>query len=171
MTINNTTIDIMYTLSVVSADMLGAFGVIALFVALGLAKGKDMLLILLFSLYPALLITSYFPFYDVLAIGGGDISGVLERLVVFLLSTVMVVMIMRGYINTGYQGSSFWRAVEVFVLSIMSVGFFISVLYHVVHIEKLYNFSFVFDILFTPSGVFFVWLILPLLSISMFVRA
>ncbi len=171
MTINNTTIDIMHTLSDVSADVLGVFGVVVLFVALGLAKGKDVLLVLLFSLYPALLITSYFPFYDALVIGGGDISVAFEKLVVFVFSAVVVIVIMRGYINSGYQGSSFWRTVEVFVLSVMSVGLFISALYHVVHIEELYNFSFVFDTLFAPAGAFFVWLILPLLSIPMFIRA
>ncbi len=171
MIINNTTINIAHTLSDVSADVFGVFGVVALFVAIGLAKGKDMLLVLLFSLYPSLLIVRYFPFYDEITIGNNNTTSVtIEKLMFFLLSVIVVAIIMRAYINTGYQGNSFWRFVEVFVLSVMCVGLFISGLYHVVHVERLYNFSFVFDILFVSPGVFFIWLISPLLSIPMFVR-
>lgn len=160
----------LHIISSISADIFGYLGCFILLVALGLSKGKDSLIVFLLALYPAGLITEYFPFYDLFARNSQLIKD-FSSLFIFLSSLVAVIFFIKGYIDTNYQHHTFWRVVEVIVLAIVSVGLFFALLYHLVGVTSLYDFSFVFDALFSSKIAFFIWLIAPLLSIPLFVRA
>jgi len=158
-------------ISGVSADIFGVLACIILLVALGLSKGKDSLIIFLLALYPAGLITEYFPFYSSFAIGNGELTKVLGPLFIFLGSLMAVIFIIKNYIDTNYQHRSFWRVVEVIVLSVTCTGLFIALLHHTVGVTEYYTYSIVFGTLFSTNLAFFIWLCVPLLTIPLFVRA
>ena len=155
----------------VSADVFGVVGFIILLTALGLSKGKDNLIVMMLSIYPAALITEHFPYYDSMSLGSGTLANVLGPLLIFIIVTVTSFFIFKNYIDTNYQHHSFWRFVEVIILAIANIGLFITVLYHIVGIESFYNFSFVFDSLFTSNLAMLFWLVLPIISIPLFIRA
>ena len=168
---NSATDSVVTLISGISGDVFGVVGLIILLIALGLSKGKDNLLVLMISLYPSALLTEYFPFYDSVLLGNGHLSKVLTPLAVYLISAFAISFFLHNYIDTNYQHSAFWRFVEIFVLSLSIVGISIAVFYHIVGIEPLYNFSFVFDALFASNFAMFLWLLLPIVSIPLFIRA
>lgn len=155
----------------ISGDVFGVLGLIVLLVAFGLSKGKDNLIVMMISIYPAALITEYFPFYSQISIGSGPLGNVLPSLFVFSVVAVATFFIFRNYIDTNYQHHGFWRAVEIISLSLANVGLTIAILYHIVGIEAYYNFSVVFDGLFVSNLAMFFWLLLPIVSIPLFIRA
>ena len=168
---NETTSSVVSSLSKISVDIFGVLGVVILLVALGLANGKKTLIVILLSLYPAALVTEFFPFYggvpfitEVVPIGT-------EPLVLFILSEGVTIFIIKNYIETTFQIRSFWRFVEITALSIATVGLGIALLYHIVDIDTFYNSSIILDSLFSSPTALWLWLVAPLASISLFVRA
>jgi hypothetical protein len=154
----------------ISADAFGLLGVVALFVALALAKGKDTVVALLFAIYPATLLTSTFPWYAKISLGIGG-EGAYERLIVFIIGTIAFFFILRGYIESYEQYGYLWRVVEAVALSVALVGLTMATLYHVVQVWHIYEFSVIFSSLFGSSTAFFLWLIAPVLAFPMFVRS
>lgn len=166
---NETTEGIGSQLAATSADILGVVAGVALLLALSLSKGRDELLAIMFALYPAALITEYLPFYQMVSFGGGSADSV-EKLVVFVVTFIISLVIIRSYVDTAFEQRALWRFIEGFVLSVTTIGLTLAVLYHIVHIEMLYNFSGVFDIIVMSPTALFLWLVAPLVSISLFVR-
>ena len=155
----------------ISGDVFGVLGLIVLLVAFGLSKGKDNLIVMMIALYPSALITEYFPFYNQISIGSGSLGNVFPSLLIFTVVAVATFFVFRNYVDTNYQHHGFWRAVEIISLSLANVGLTIAFLYHIVGIEAYYNFSFVFDTLFASNLAMFTWLLLPIVSIPLFIRA
>ncbi len=151
-----------------SSDVLLLGGALTLCVALGLTKGKDTLLALLLALYPAVVVTGECPFYGRL---GGSMGGVLEPMVVFLVTWVAVFFIIQNYIHSMYPASGFWRLVEIVVLSLGAVGLCVAALYHVVGIERIHDFSSLIDTLVAAPAAWAAWIVAPLMSIPLFVRS
>jgi hypothetical protein len=152
-------------------DILVAVLIVGVLFFLGATKSKDILLSLLFVLYPVILITYFFPFYTYLQFGNTQHPAVIGYLLVFVLTYVAVYTILRGYIHTHYQHHSFWRMTELVVLSVAIVGLLFASMYHITDAHVLYDFSLVFDTLFSSSLAFFIWLVTPLVSIPLFIRS
>lgn len=168
---NDATASVLSSLGSISTDVFGALGLIILLSALGLSKGKSILFTLLVALYPSAFVTLFFPFYDSIQVGNNAMAKMFVPLSVFLLSTAILFAIFRRYINAGYQFHTFWRFVEVIVLSITITGFTIAILYHVVDVDTYYSFSSFFNMLFASPLSFFIWILAPLVSIPLFVRS
>ena len=154
----------------ISADTLGLLGVVALFVALALAKGKDTVVALLFAIYPATLITTIFPWYAKISLGIGG-EGAYERLIVFAVATIAFFFILRGYIESYEQYGYFWRVVEAVALGVALVGLAMAVLFNVVQVYHIYEFSVLVGTLFGSPTAFFLWLVAPVVAFPMFVRS
>lgn len=168
---NEATDSVVDTLGKISSDIFGVLAFVILLTALGLAKNKKILIVLLVSLYPAALVAVFFPYYEYIKIGDPALSGVAAPILVLILATVGIFFILRKYIETHYQYHTFWRFVEVVALSLAIVGLCMALLYHVVEIESYYDFSVIFDTLFASPTALFLWILGPLLSIPLFVRA
>lgn len=153
------------------AGILCAVGLVILLVAVGLTKGKDSLLVLLFSLYPSALLAEYFPYYGYIQVGTSEFSNILGPLIVLASLTAMTAYAIKRYVVAGYQHHTFWRIVEVVALSLAIVGLCLALLYHMVGIGQILNFGPSFGILFISDTALFIWLTLSLLSIPLFVRA
>jgi hypothetical protein len=168
---NGATESVIGSLGKISSDIFGVVAFVVLVTALGLAKSKKIPIVILLSLYPAALIAVFFPFYEYIKIGDPTLSTVAGPLFVLILSTIGAFFILRSYIEARYEYRSFWRFVEVIALSIAIVGLCMALLYHVVEIESYYDFSVIFDTLFASPTALFFWILGPLLSIPLFVRA
>lgn len=167
---SETTNSVVSSLSNISADIFGVLGVIVLLVALGLANGKKMLIVVLLSLYPTALVTQFFPFYGRVPFISGSVPVGTESLILFILLLVASIFIIKNYIETSFQTHSFWHFVEVISLAVTTVGLGIAVLYHFVGVDSFYNFSIVLDSIFASPIALWLWLVAPLASITLFVR-
>jgi hypothetical protein len=167
---NDVTVSFLSSVGKVSTDIFVVAGLITLLVTVGLTQGKNMLLVFLVSLYPAALVAVFFPYYDLIAIGSLKSSEVSEPLTVFLVSFIVFFFIFRTFIGARHQFHTFWRFIEVFMLSVTVVGLFFALLYHVVGIEGYYNFSHIFDLAFISKTSLFIWLVAPIVSFPLFIR-
>jgi hypothetical protein len=158
--------DIISYAASVSIDIFGVVGVVALLVSVGLSRGKEVLVTVLLSLYPAALVTLFFPWYTLLrsSTNGGP---TLTKLMVFSVCVVVGYLILHTYVRRSYRASGAWGFVEVLVLALGSTGLALAVLYHIVGIENYYNFSSVIDVVMSSSYALFLWLVAPLLSMSL----
>lgn len=168
---NDTTSSVVSSLSTISADVFGIFAAVLLFVALGLANSKRSILLVLIALYPAGVLTYFFPWYDYLSFGSGQHMRQIEMLTIFVVTAVGGVLIFKNYINASYESRTFWRILEITTLSIVTVGLAIALLYHVVGVDHFYNFSIIVTSLFASPYALWLWLIAPLITIQLFVRA
>lgn len=155
------------SLSSISADIFVSIAVVILFVALAMARGKDRVLAFLIALYPAALITAYFPYYDLVAVGRSQYITVLT---VFFVVALAIYAVLRKYIEASYQHHGFWRLLEYVLLAAITTGLLFALLYHVVSIEQLHDFSVILDSLFGSSLALFTWLVVPFVAIPLFVR-
>jgi hypothetical protein len=162
------TATILQSIAALSGDVLGAGGMLVLLTAWGLAQGKDGLLALLFSAYPALLLSTHAPFSDTLQ---ATIAGVPLHLYFFTIVWIAVFYIIRGYVESTYQHSGFWRFVEVFVLSLATVGLALSVAVHEFNAESFYTFSGLFQSLLSSTYAYFLWLLAPVVALPLFVSS
>ena len=167
---SETTGSVLSSIGNISADIFGVLGVIILLVALGLTKGKKILLVVLLSFYPTALVTHFFPFYGGVPFLTGTIPLTFEPLILFILALVASIFIIKNYIETTYQIHSFWRIVEIISLSVTVVGLGIAILYHSVGVDNLYNFSIILNSFFSSATALWLWFVAPLASISLFVR-
>jgi hypothetical protein len=154
----------------VSTDVFALLGCTLLLMALGLKKGKDILITFIFALYPSALITAHFPFYTQLDILPFATGLVVMKLIVFIAIFSACVFVIAPYIDTGYQQHAFWRFVEMITLSVTTLGLLGAILYHFIEVEKLYNFSIVLDTLFSTPLALGIWLIAPIVALPLFVR-
>jgi len=156
--------------SAISSDVFAMLSGVVLLVALGLSKGRHILLSLVFAFYPAVLLTTYFPFYGMLPIDSVTSAAEMERLALFFLVTLFCFFVIRPYVRVGYRHRGFWGLIETVALSLTLVGFVIAALYHVVGFDSYYGFSGLADTLFASSTAWLLWQFAPIASILLFVR-
>ncbi len=157
------------SLTSVGVDIFGVLSLLALATAAALTRGKDVLLTILVALYPAALITQTFPYYGRVSLELAN-SDTYERLIVLLISSIIIFTVMRKYLKSTFQLRVVWRFVEALVLAVSITGLFLAVLFNVVNIATLYSFSVVFYALFATPVALFGWLLVPIVSIPLFVR-
>lgn len=165
-----TTDSILHLVGSISADVFVLLAFVLLLIALGLAKGKDMLIVFILAVYPSALFTAHFPFYEKVQHISLLSTPSIPELVVFVATLLVGMRILSSYIDTGYQQHTFWRYVELITLSLAGVVLTVSVLYNIIEFQYLYNLSPVIDTVFASGTYFFFWLIAPFIIIPSFVR-
>ena len=156
--------DVLNFISSISADVFALLGVVALIAVIGVAKGKRVIIAILFSLYPAAFISMNIPQIVQLE------SGALASLFLFVVSIVAISFVLVKYMKRSFPERTFWRMVEIIALSVSVTGLLFALLYHAVRIESVHNFGVIADTLFASPIALFVWLLAPLISIPLFVR-
>ncbi len=159
--------DAVMSLGSIGTDVIVILGVIVLLVALGFTKGKSELIALLVAVFPAALLTQFFPFMGILTFGNPG----LDRALVFGSFLIVIMLLLRPYIAGSYPKTSFWRSVEIVALSIACTGAIAAVLIQVCDIAQVYPLSgLILGAFMGPVGVFW-WLVGGLAAIPLFVRA
>ena len=163
----NATDSVLSVVGSVSVDLLGVLIACAAVFFLGSVKGKDSVLIFLFSLYPAALIADVFPFYSTVV--GGGVTEHIASIAVFVVTAGASAFVLSEIIDTNYQPSTLWRWVEIAVFSVLSVGLSIALLCEYAGLHHVYAFSDLFHLLFV-SGPYalLAWVLMPFIALSLF---
>jgi hypothetical protein len=85
-----------------------------------------------------------------------------NHLAIFLILLVPVFLLVSKYISRPYTRSGM-RTMRTVILAIAFLGLSMSVLYHIIPLEPIYNLPSQVDMIFASDLAFSIWLILPLL--------
>jgi hypothetical protein len=164
--LNDITSTALTTVGSTANDVLGLIGFCVLLIVWGAMQGREVLIATLFSLYPSMLITTYFP-YQYLT----GMPKAYARLLVFVFALAAIYVVVRRQLMSSFFMGGVWKWVEVFVLALCVVGVFGTALYHSVNIGTLYTFSPLFNTLFLSPIMHIAWLAGPLLCVPLVVRS
>ena len=140
--------------------ILGALFALVMFLAL--KQGKSYLVAGIISLYIASFFFLNLPFTKVLTAtikGSSNIFWINSG--IFLIFYVPVYFAISQITLTDF-GNGAMKYVRASVLSISFIGLFLSIFYHLIPIESVYNFSPSIDSIFAPDMAFNFWLLIPL---------
>jgi hypothetical protein len=151
--LNDITTTALATVGNTSTDVLSAIVLCVLLIVWGAMQGREVLLATLFGLYPAMLITNYFP-YQYLT----GMTKTSARLLVFVVALAIVFFVIRRQLMSSFFMGGMWRWVEVLVLALCVVGVLGTALYHSVNIGTIYTFSPLFNTLFLSPVMHIAWL-------------
>lgn len=151
------------TFNSLPADFLIIGGIFAVVLFLSLRQGKSYLASGIISLYLASFIYEFLPFTKTLVSsiqGSSNIFWI--HTAAFLIFFVPIYFVISKVIlsDFGRGSKKFARAL---LLSAAFVGLLISIFYHIIPLESVYNFSTTIDKLFISDMAFNFWLIAPLL--------
>lgn len=151
-----------------SSDIVVIAALTAVFASVGLFFGKDRLVALILTFYPAGLIFTHFPYFSkytqpkIYAFQNSLIA-----LGIFLIIFIVVYFIIRNFVSSDFSFSSIKKVVEAGVLGLAASSLAILFSYNVVNLSKLYNFSSGIDRLFDGSALFW-WLLAPFVILFIF---
>lgn len=153
------------TFTSLSSDTLFLIILIAVFLFIGLRKGKGVLVTIIVSLYISTFLYSYtFLVKSLVFVSDDPFKLFWNHLAIYVLFFVPVYIILNKIISTeGDRGPVGF--VKVGLLSVVLVGFTIAILYHFLSLSSVYNFSSSINDLFASKNSLRVWMILPLLSL------
>jgi len=149
--------------SIAPADLLIVFILFGLLLGLGFQYGKRRIVALIFSLYFASFLYLYFPYSDFFIqsdLGTLELTALIAG--VFFVFFILLFIILIRIINVSFPQSSGRRWLEATLLSTATTTLILALLYHVIPIAPLYDFSSPIDRLFESPEYFFWWLIAPL---------
>jgi hypothetical protein len=119
---------------------------------------------LIISIYVSAVIYSNAFFVKQLSIGDSASQLFWNHLGIFLIILVPVFLLMKKLVSFSYSRGGM-KYIRAGVLLVALVGLILSMLYHVIPVESVYNIPGTVDKVFSSDGAFTVWLILPLLAL------
>jgi hypothetical protein len=163
--LNDITTTAMTTVGSTAHDVLGAIALCVVLAVWGFMQGREVLLALLFGLYPAMMLTQYAPY---IYLGGTSASA---RIGVFVVTLIISMISIRRQLQSSYFLGGMWKWIEVAVLAVCVTGVIGVALYHHVDIGTLYVFSSLFDALFLSPLNHAAWLAVPLVVVPLVIRS
>ena len=147
---------------IISSDLIVLVTVFVVLCIYALYFGKEKIISLLISFYPATLLYKNIPFLDKLIILSGDVPILLNKLVIFLLVLVLMNIIIARYIYTEEYGGS-KNYLRVFGYALAGTILFLVFCYTVISLNLFHDFSPFVDKLFVGEIKVFGWLVAPLI--------
>jgi hydrogenase-4 membrane subunit HyfE len=139
--------------------MVVTFGVF-FFYAIG--KGRYALVNVILALYLALLVSIKFPYYEMLASGGGQ-SAAIAKIIIFIVFVLIGIFLFRRHIpGDDYEPAfqSFWKKI---LLSVMATILVMIFSFHALPVTEIITPGSPIQALFASEQNFFWWLVLPLI--------
>jgi len=120
------------------------------------------LVALLISLYIALFLYTQVFFVKVLTLTKGNENLFWNHIAILLIFVVFIFFILQKHIeaDAGYGAMQFLR---VTLVSLALIGLVVSILYHIIPLEPIYNLPPIVDKIFASDLDYTLWLIAPLL--------
>ena len=137
--------------------------VFAVFLTLGLFKGRQMLINIICGLYFALLISIQFPYYDILLSDftqSSVIAGV--KLSFFIIVTILSTLLFKRIMPEEYREGKFEGFPKKVMLAIGATVLVLSFSFNVLPVTEFLTPGTPIQSLFAPKEFFFGWLLLPL---------
>lgn len=151
-----------------SGDLAFLLVLFVLFFIFVMYMGRGMIVSFILAYYPATSLYTTFPFLSKFLVLHGDNMVLLNKIGIFLLFLVPLVIIIDRYIFSAseYGGSN--GVLKSAGLSIASVALVVLFSYNIVNYDLFHNFSTQIDQLFTFSGALFYWNLGPILLLAVF---
>lgn len=151
------------TLAGISADFLILAIIFLAIFFYGFFRGKEKIISLILSLYISAFLYIYSGFLNsIILFKQNQSQMVLSKIVVFLAVAVLIHFLLNRFVRGLYSGSRFRNILENVLLSLSATGLLISFSYHIIPIQKFYNFSPAIDQIFASSLSFTIWLLIPI---------
>lgn len=151
----------LHSITSLSTDTIFILLVIGFVFFLGLRLGRGYIVSALLSLYLSAFIYSYATFTKTLTAIKGSGGLFWNHAGILLLIFVPINFILGKVISTDF-GRGPIRFIRAGILALVFTGFLLSLLYHIIPLEPVYNLSPFIDRLFASDFAFTLWLITPL---------
>ncbi|MES2213278.1 MAG: hypothetical protein V4473_00380 [Patescibacteria group bacterium] len=134
--------------------------ILLIFFFYGIYFGKNRLISLIVSFYPAMFLYGIFPFATKLMILHGGNLILLNKILIFLIFLIPLDIIIARFVSvdSGYGGAEHYLRIGVSALILVALTLIFT--YSVISFDSLYNFSSHIDALFTSTRIFW-WYIAP----------
>lgn len=119
---------------------------------------------LIISIYAAAFIYSNAFFVKQLTVVDGSSQLFWNKLGIFLIILLPIFFLMKKIVSFTYTRGGM-RYVRTIVLGLALLGLILSMLYHVIPVQSIYDFPGSVDKVFASDSAFTVWLILPLVAL------
>ena len=144
-----------------SAYLLIVFGV---FLSVAIFSGRQALINTIFGLYLALLLTTQFPYYDVMfsdleqsaVVAGG-------KLVVFIVVTILTTLLFKRVMPDEYDEEKFESFGKKILLALAATVLVMIFSFNVLPVTEFLTPGTPIQALFAPQEYYFWWLVLPLI--------
>jgi len=152
-----------------SSDIVIVALLTAIFAAYALFLGKDRVVSLILSFYPSVLIFKALPYFKkLIVLNPSNFQDALIQVILFLIIFVPVNYVMLHIVSGEFSFSRVKKVFEAGILGLTATSLTILFSYHVINLQKMYNFSSGIDNLFTGT-MFFWWLLIPF-GVLLFLR-
>ena len=153
-----------------SSDAIIIAGIAILFTAYAMFFGKGKIVSLILGFYPSVYLFKNVPYVKKLVSTTPiTISDALTQLVLFLILFIPISFVISKYIYAEFSFSRVKKVVSSTIFGGAATVLTLVFLYHVVNIQKIYNFSTGIDSLFIGNHLFW-WLLAPFAIIFIFRR-
>lgn len=149
--------------------LFGALGTVVISVC-GLSIGKTRAILSLLSVYVAFVFDRLFPFFDKIQnIAGSSLAPYWVHLGIFILVYISVYIIFSTSLIRQRISSAEFSLFGVAIISILQLGFLVSIFYSFLPIELAKEWSFGFYNFFRTPLALFLWAVMPL-PILLFIK-
>lgn len=151
------------TLAGISADFLILAIIFLAIFFYGFFRGKEKIVSLILSFYISAFLYIYSGFLNsIILFKQNQSQMVLSKIVIFLIVAAILHFLLNRFVRGLYSGSRFRNILENILLSLSATCLLISFSYHIIPIQKFYNFSTAVDQIFASSFSFTIWLFVPI---------
>jgi hypothetical protein len=153
----------LHTITSLSTDTIILIAIVAVIFFAGIQLGRAHLVSSILSLYIASFLYTHVFFVKTLTIDSNGSSNLFwNHIGIFMIFYLPLHFIMNRVVSMDYdRGAS--RYVKVGLLAFAMSGLILSLLYHLIPLDPVYNFSGAIDSLFASNTAFTIWLIIPLI--------
>jgi len=162
--------DIIKSILSFSSDAVVIVSFAMVFAAYGIFFGKGKLLALILSFYPASFLFNAIPYFKkILNSAPISISEASIQVIIFLALFIPINFVFNQFVHGEFSFSRIRKVVEAGILGLAATSLVVVFSYHVINLQKIYNFSAGIDSLFL-GGYIFWWLLAPFVVIFFFRR-
>lgn len=148
-----------------SSDAVVILALFAGATAFGLFFGKHKLVSIILTFYPTALIFRSIPYFKkILSTTPLTFSEAFAQIAVFFAVFIPIYFILSHFISTEFSFSRIRKVIEACLLGFVATVLAIFSSYHIINLQKIYNFSTGIDSLFLSSTVFW-WLLAPFVAL------
>lgn len=159
------------TVTSTSLDTIILGTIFIVFFIYGYKYGKRKAIALILSFYLSIPLLTSFPYMDKLSfIGETEKAIAYSQIALFIVFTILLNIILGKVLSWELSSRGVRKFIETVLLSVVSVGVFTAISYHVIAITPIHNFSPQIDSVFASAQMFFLWLVIPFVIIVFTVR-
>lgn len=119
---------------------------------------------ILLSMYVALVIYTNAFFIQQLTVVKDSEQLFWNHLAIFAILVVLVSLAIKGLVSADFSRGSM-KLLKMILLAVAIFGLLISIFYHVIPIESVYDLPAIMDKYFSSEKAFTIWLILPVIAL------